>query len=109
MLLLCFRKKISPIPSKAGAVRIVLPLRQKSNEETMMHRELNDREREIARLAAAGMTNPEIAKQLHMSLGNVKYHLGRVFEKLGVRRRAELGLLLQEHEKNEPNRLAGAG
>ena len=52
--------------------------------------ELSDREREIARLASAGLSNREIAERLVLSVRTVETHLLRVFRKLGVRSRAEL-------------------
>lgn len=52
--------------------------------------ELSLREREIAGLAAAGMSNREIADKLVLSIRTVETHLLRVYRKLGVRRRSEL-------------------
>lgn len=53
------------------------------------HGTLSPREREVIRLVAAGATNPEIADELGIGSETVKTLLGRVFSKLGVRRRAE--------------------
>jgi DNA-binding CsgD family transcriptional regulator/tetratricopeptide (TPR) repeat protein len=53
---------------------------------------LTDAERRVARLAAAGMQNREIADQLHLSVRTVESHLARVYPKLGVRSRTELAL-----------------
>jgi DNA-binding NarL/FixJ family response regulator len=50
---------------------------------------LSPREREVLRLAASGLTNPEIAKQLGVGAETVKTMLSRVFAKLGVRNRTE--------------------
>jgi DNA-binding CsgD family transcriptional regulator len=47
-------------------------------------------ERQVAALAAEGLTNPEIAGVLFLSLGTVKSHLAHVFRKLGITRRREL-------------------
>ena len=47
---------------------------------------LSDKEREVAKLAAFGMTNPEIAKKLHMSLPAVKQAIRIVMEKSGMTR-----------------------
>jgi DNA-binding CsgD family transcriptional regulator len=52
---------------------------------------LSAREIEVAALAAAGMANKEIAVRLSVSVRTVENHLQRVYEKLGVARRADLG------------------
>jgi DNA-binding CsgD family transcriptional regulator len=52
---------------------------------------LTRREREIAALAAAGHPNREIAELLVVSPRTIENHLQRVYEKLGISRRAELG------------------
>ena len=44
----------------------------------------------IARHAAKGLTNREIAGQLYLSIKTVEMHLGRVYRKLGITARAEL-------------------
>ncbi|MCA1598406.1 MAG: tetratricopeptide repeat protein, partial [Chloroflexi bacterium] len=51
---------------------------------------LTERERQIAALAAEGLTNPEIAGRLLMSRWTVKFHLSHVYSKLGVAGRFEL-------------------
>lgn len=51
---------------------------------------LTPREREVAVLAAAGLTNREIAAQLYLSAYTVADHLKAVFAKTGARSRAEL-------------------
>ena len=51
---------------------------------------LTDREREIARLIAAGASNPEIAQQLFLSRKTVERHVSNLLKKVGVRNRAEL-------------------
>ena len=51
---------------------------------------LTEREREIAQLAAAGITNKEIGARLYISENTVKMALKSVFEKLGIGSRALL-------------------
>jgi DNA-binding CsgD family transcriptional regulator/tetratricopeptide (TPR) repeat protein len=51
---------------------------------------LSAREREIAQLAADGLSNQEIAERLVVSVRTVANHLQNVYAKLGVHRRSEL-------------------
>jgi DNA-binding CsgD family transcriptional regulator len=51
---------------------------------------LSRREREIATLVAGGRTSREVAEDLVIGVRTVESHLGRVYEKLGVRSRVEL-------------------
>ena len=50
---------------------------------------LTDREREVLRLAACGMSNARIAERLFVSLRTVQVHLTNIFNKLGVGSRTE--------------------
>lgn len=50
---------------------------------------LTDREREVLRLAACGMSNARIASRLGVSLRTVQSHLTHTFDKLGVGSRTE--------------------
>ena len=56
---------------------------------------LTARERDVARGVASGATNQEIGAHLHISPGTVKTHLEQVFVKLGVRRRGQIGTILE--------------
>ena len=50
---------------------------------------LNDRERQVLRLAGEGMSAAEIAEQLHLSQGTVRNYLSEAIGKLGVGNRIE--------------------
>ena len=50
---------------------------------------LTERERDILRLAACGMSNSRIAEQLDVSIRTVQAHLTHIFDKLGVGSRTE--------------------
>lgn len=58
-------------------------------------RPLAPRERDVMRLVSLGRTNPEIATELGLSAETVKTLLERVYDKLGVRRRAEAAVVAQ--------------
>jgi DNA-binding NarL/FixJ family response regulator len=50
---------------------------------------LSEREVEVLQLAAAGLTNRAIAKDLWLSDQTVKFHLNKIYRKLGVANRTE--------------------
>jgi DNA-binding NarL/FixJ family response regulator len=63
---------------------------------------LTEGERRVAELAAQGFTNPEIASQLFMSRRTVEANLARVYRKLGIRSRAELGAVMAKRRGTTP-------
>jgi DNA-binding CsgD family transcriptional regulator len=73
------------------ARRELLATGEKVRKRTVETRdELTAQERQIARLARDGLSNPEIATRLFISPRTVKYHLRKVFIKLDIGSRIEL-------------------
>ena len=50
---------------------------------------LSERETEVLVLAGRGLSNDQIAQEIHISPATVKRHLANVYEKVGVRSRSE--------------------
>lgn len=55
---------------------------------------LTKREREVAEAVAAGASNKEVARQCKITERTVKAHVGAVLEKLGVRDRLQLAIIV---------------
>ena len=63
---------------------------------------LTARERQIARLAAAGVPSKQIAEQIFLSPRTVDNHLLRIYVKLGVNGRAGLAAALRALGSSDP-------
>ena len=65
---------------------------------------LTEREREVLVAVSRGLSNQEIADQLHMGYGTVKTHVSHLLTKLGCRDRAQLVMHAYESGLTVPGR-----
>ncbi|MEX5269449.1 response regulator [Kocuria sabuli] len=82
---------LSPAIARALADNVIsVPGQQQARSaDDALRSLLTDREMETVTLLAQGLSNREIAEQMHVSEGSVKAYLGRVCEKFGVRDRVQ--------------------
>ncbi len=72
---LLFPSAIRTLAARHGAPRAALPL--------------TEREADVLRLVAAGLSNAEIAGRLYLGTETVKTHVGNILAKLGARDRTQ--------------------
>jgi DNA-binding CsgD family transcriptional regulator len=73
------------------------PLSKNDYDEVVLVKDygLSEREEKIARYTGLGLTNKEIGKKLGISPFTVQSHLRNIFEKMGIKRRAQLANLVK--------------
>jgi DNA-binding NarL/FixJ family response regulator len=86
----------------------------RAGESILKQQHLSDRERDVFRHAAMGLSNKELAKLLVISQATVKAHLTSIFQKLGLRGRTELaaayhGMLPSAPEHPSPPQVRRSG
>jgi DNA-binding NarL/FixJ family response regulator len=64
-------------------------LEETSETATSAQHKLSTRELEVLEMAARGLTNPEIAARLTISVHAIKFHLASIYRKLEVSNRTE--------------------
>jgi DNA-binding NarL/FixJ family response regulator len=77
---------------RADGVRVLAPRPARDSASPLTPREL-----EIARLVAGGLSNPEIADRLVLSVRTVTSHLEHVYGRLGIGTRTALARWITDH------------
>ncbi|GAA5045417.1 DNA-binding NarL/FixJ family response regulator [Thermocatellispora tengchongensis] len=66
-----------------------LAARYRPRRPLAISRQLTEREADVLRLMAQGLTNSEIAERLYITVGTVKTHIGNLLTKLNARDRTQ--------------------
>jgi DNA-binding NarL/FixJ family response regulator len=103
-------KRVLSLTVEELAARSLAPAQPDPSLRTV----LSQREHEIARLVASGLTNREVARRVAITEATVKAHLTHVFRKLVLRRRGQLAAryhqgLLPGKNGSRPNESSGPG
>ena len=80
----------------AIGARVGLPMRSAGPSS-----ELTAREREVAELVAAGLTNPQIAAKLFLGARTVQTHLRSIMNKLGVNNRTQVAAYVTRQGRDD--------
>jgi DNA-binding NarL/FixJ family response regulator len=86
---------IDPAVTRRLITRFARSLRP-TDEAPVQLRDLTDREQQVLRLVARGLSNAEIAQELVVEESTVKSHVGRILTKLGLRDRVQAVVLAYE-------------
>ncbi|MCA9951415.1 MAG: response regulator transcription factor [Anaerolineales bacterium] len=79
-------------PTLAGGILFEMTTKQQYDP----FNDLTERERDILKLVAEGLTNREIGDRLHLAEKTIKHYMSNVLQKLQVRSRVEAALLAQK-------------
>ncbi len=79
-----------------AALRRMVAARPLGSAEALPKAALTEREEEVLRLMAIGLSNPEIAQSLMVGLETVKTHVGNVLTKLGAQNRTHAVVIAYE-------------
>jgi DNA-binding NarL/FixJ family response regulator len=83
-------------PAIAG--KLLNQVASKQTQPTsILAEKLTERELDVLRLIAKGISNGDIAKQLHLSEGTVRNHVSAILEKLNVSDRTQAAVIAIQH------------
>jgi len=83
-------------PSVAGKL-LAQVSSQQTHPTSLLTEKLTERETDVLRLLAKGLTNAEIAARLYLSEGTVRNHVSAILEKLGVSDRTQAAVIAIQH------------
>jgi DNA-binding NarL/FixJ family response regulator len=95
-------------PTLAGVALHEALRPSQASQETTSDR-LSPRETQVLRDLALGFTNKEVAERLAVSVKSVETYRARLFEKLGLERRADLVRYAISHNLMTPDDKAAVG
>lgn len=86
-------------PSVAGKIfrQIAQPGAAVTASDAAFAEDLTERERDVLRLIADGLSNTEIAERLHLSKGTVQNYVSSIFTKLEVTDRTQAAIIALRH------------
>jgi DNA-binding NarL/FixJ family response regulator len=96
--------QLSPVVTKRLLDQVARRLPAAVDRDSSALAQLTDREREVLRLLAIGMSNAEIAQALVVSDPTVKTHVSSVLQKLGLRDRVQAVIYAYENGLVAPRR-----
>lgn len=102
LALAAFERLGAPAWADRAAAELAATGPTRQHQETGAREPLTPQELQVAELAAAGLTNKEIAGRLYMSHRTVGAHLYRIFPKLDISSRAALRDALGRHDVPRP-------
>jgi DNA-binding NarL/FixJ family response regulator len=88
------------------AARILQYLRGEQSDSDLFLSSLSDREMDVLRLIACGLTNCQIAQKLQISENTVKGHVGNIRAKLQIADRVHLAVFAWENGIAAPSKNA---
>jgi DNA-binding NarL/FixJ family response regulator len=73
----------------------------KPPQANRMEMPLTDREREIAALVSRGLSNKEIAQELHLSANTIRTHISNILRKLNLSNRTQIAIYIKDEADTE--------
>lgn len=89
-------KKLAEKELYCEAERLGIAFEKAAEQIGTVRTRLSHREREVAELIRQGLTNKQIASRLFISLSTVKMTISNIFDKTGVRSRAQLADMIKK-------------